>query len=130
MGFPHSSHLHALANKISKLKEETMNEELEDTIDELETDEAETTVEADESEETVEAGPTAQDALDALLDDNVLGFNEIMTDLITSRAADYVNATREVLAQNAFNLGAVEEDGEEEFEEDEFVEELETPTEE
>jgi hypothetical protein len=102
-------------NIMADINEDETIQELEN---ELETDETETGLEADESEEAVETGPTAQDALNALLDDNLLDFNEIMSDLITSRAADYVNATREVLAQNAFNLGAIEDDGEEVEDED------------
>lgn len=127
MGYPHSSHLRSLDKKLGQLKEETMNEDLEELELEDETLEAEA---ADETETGEEAGRPAEAALKALLDNDVLSFNEIMSDMITSRAADYVNAARDVLAQNAFNTASVEEDDdieevEDDFDEEEMAEEFE-----
>lgn len=61
---------------------------------------------------------TAADAFAAMVDDNYLAFNEIMAELIKSRAADYVNATRDVLLQQGFNLNDQNANEDEELEEE------------
>ena len=45
-----------------------------------------------------------------------MAFNEIMSDLIASRAAEYVDVVRDSLKQGGFNLNSVE--SEEDFDEE------------